>query len=298
MADLRIKIKKVYTDLNSLDVNELIKKLNNIKLEDLKNLKLNDLKSIYKNTSFPYLIGSLGFIILSYFLIYPGLSNFFKLQRKANLYENNSYQIPQLIEDRDRLLKIIDKIEAPFSILRKSVIEKNQLILINRILSEVALKSNVRILSLIQIKENPFSICQALNEEEQANLGITYMYLDNDNNNNLDPLMQEGLGYSEGLPDEQLTNFDPNNSFPPDNTPLDKLPPEEINFKNNYLEISLQAKYFNTIKFIRLLQRYKITTMPLCINIGASSYQQSQSEEPDLGNMNSKFIINIPTKEQ
>ena len=34
--------------------------------------------SIYKNKSFPYLIGSLGFIILSYLLIYPGLSNFVK----------------------------------------------------------------------------------------------------------------------------------------------------------------------------------------------------------------------------
>ena len=295
MADLRIKIKKVYTDLNSLDVNELIKKLNNIKLEDLKNLKLNDLKSIYKNTSFPYLIGSLGFIILSYFLIYPGLSNFLKLQRKANLYENNSYQIPQLTEERDRLLKIIDKTEVPFSILKKSVLEKNQLILINRVLSEVALKSNVRILSLIPIEENPFSICQALNEEEQANLGINYM--------NLDPLMQQDLGYSEELTDEEFTNFDPNNSFPPENPPPenpppDNLPPEEINFKNNYLEISLQAKYFNTIKFIRMIQRYEITTMPVCITMGVSSYQQSQSEEANTENMNSKFIINIPTQEQ
>ena len=293
MADLRIKIKKVYTDLNSFDVNELIKKLNNIKLEDLKNLKLNDLNSIYKNKYFPYLIGSLGFIILSYLLIYPSLSNFVKLQRKANLYENNSYQIPQLIEERDRLLKILDKTEAPFSILRKSVIEKNQLILINRILSEVALKSNVRILSLIPIKENPFSICQALNEEEQANLGINYMNFDNDQNNNLDPLMQEDLGYSEELPDEEFTNFDPNNSLPPEN-----LPPEEINFKNNYLEISLEAKYFNTIKFIRMLQKYEITTMPVCITMGVSSYQQSQSEEENTGNMNSKFIINIPTQEE
>ena len=293
MADLRIKIKKVYTDLNSLDVNELIKKLNNIKLEDLKNLKLNDIKSIYKNRSFPYLIGSLGFVISSYFLVFTSLSNFFELQKKADLYENNSNQIPQLIQERDQLLKLLDKIKVPFSILKKTVIDKNQLILINRILSKVALKSDVQIISLIPIKQNPLSICQALNEEEQASLGLNYMDLDNNQNNNTDSLRQEDLSYQEGLPNEQLTNFDPNNSFTQEN-----LPPEGINFKNNYLEISLQAKYFNTIKFIRQLQRYKITTMPICITIGVSSYQQSQSEEEDTGNMNSKFIINIPTQQQ
>ena len=293
MADLRIKIKKVYTDLNSLDVNELIKKLNNIKLEDLKNLKLNDIKSIYKNRSFPYLIGSLGFVISSYFLVFTSLSNFFELQKKADLYENNSNQIPQLIQERDQLLKLLDKIKVPFSILKKTVIDKNQLILINRILSKIALKSDVQIISLIPIKQNPLSICQALNEEEQASLGLNYMDLDNNQNNNTDSLRQEDLSYQEGLANEQFTNFDPNNSFPPEN-----LPPEEINFKNNYLEISLQAKYFNTIKFIRQLQRYKITTMPICITIGVSSYQQSQSEEEDTGNMNSKFIINIPTQQQ
>ena len=293
MADLRIKIKKIYTDLNSLDLNELIKKLNSIKLEDLKNLKLNDLVSIYKNKSFPFILGSLGFIISSYFLVYPSLRNFFELQRRANLYESNSNQIPQLIEERDRLIKLIDNTEVPFSTLRKTIIDKNQLILINRILSEVALKSDVQILSLIPIKEDPLSICQALNEEEQASFGITYMNLDNNQNNDTDPLMEEDLSYSEGLPNEQFTNFDPNTSFPSEN-----LAPKEINFKNNYLEISLQAKYFNTIKFIRLLQQYEITTMPVCITIGVSSYQQNQSEEEDTGNMNSKFIINIPTQEQ
>lgn len=293
MADLKIKIKKLYEDLNSFDVNELIKKLNNIKLDDLKNIKLNDLNSISKNQSFPFLIGGLSFIILSFCLIYPSLSDFFKLRRKANLYENNSYQIPQLIEDRDRLLNILNKTEVPFSNLKKTVIDNNQLILINRMISEVALKSDVKILSLIPIKEDPLSLCQALNEEEQESLGLTYMDMDKNQNNDTDPFMQEDLSYSEGFPNEQLPELDPNNSFPSNSNP-----PEEINFQNNYLELSLQAKYFNTIKFIRLLQRYEITTMPVCISIGASLNQQNQSGETTSGNMNSKFIINIPTQEQ
>ena len=293
MTDFRIKVKKIYKDLNSLDMNELIKKLNNIKLEDLKNLKLDDIKSIYKNQSIPYLIGSLGFIALSYFLIFPSLTNFLKLQRKANLYENNSYQIPQLVEERNLLLKSLDTIEPPFSILKKSVIDKNQLILVNRILSDVALKSDVEILSLIPIKQDSLSICQVFSDEEQASLGLTYMNLDIDQNLNADALMQENFASAEILPNEEFNNFDPDNPFPPEN-----IPSAELKFKNNYLEINLQAKYFNTIKFIRMLQKYEIAIKPFCISIGVSSYQQNQSSRADVGNMNSKFIINIPTQEQ
>ena len=116
-----------------------------------------------------------------------------------------------------------------------------------------------------------------------------------DNNKNTDPdyPIQEDLAYSETYPNEQLPNLDQINSMPQDSHST-----KQINFNNNYLEISLQAKYFNTIKFIKFLQRYETTIIPLCINIGTSSYQQNESEQNKNGTMNSKFIINIPTQEE
>ena len=288
MADFRIKIKKIYSDLNSVDINKLIKRLNSIKLEDLRKLNINDIKSIHKTKSFPVLLGGIGFIILSYFLSYPSLINLINLRKKADLYESHSFQLPELVSDLDQLKQKLKKIETPFLNLKESVLNKNQLILINRILSEVASKSDVQILSLIKIKDNPFAICRALNEDEQSNIGITY-----DNTSIPDSLIQDDLTYTENFPDDQLDNSEQSNFLPEENPP-----PEIINFKNNYLEISLQAKYFNTIQFIRLLQRYEITIIPVCINIGASPYQQNSEEERTNGEMNSKFIINIPTEEE
>ncbi len=289
MSNIKIKLKKIYSDLNSIDISQLLKKLNDIKLEDIQNFKLDDLKSIHKNKSFPFLIGGLSFLLFSYLFLYPSIANLIKLNRKANLYEDHFNQIADLTIERDKLVKLIKKIETPFSSLKETILEKNQLILINRIISDVALKSDVEILSLMKINEDPFSICRALNEDEQNTLGLTYNNLDNNNNF----IMTEDQNYSNEYNNDGFSNSEEANSFPQDN-----LPPKELNFINNYLEISLKSEYFNTIKFIRLLQSYKITIIPTCINIGASSYQGSESESSKQGYMNSKFIINIPTKEQ
>ena len=167
-----------------------------------------------------------------------------------------------------------------------------KLILINRILSDVSLKADVQILSLMKIKEDPYSICRALNQDEQSNIGLNYMNIDSDIND-VNTLIQEDLNFPESYSDEKQVNTDQNNSFL-----IEDPTTKKVEFKNNYLEIGLQGEYFNTINFIRLLQNYEITIMPVCINIGSSSYQQSMSEQKTKGTMNSKFIINIPTEKE
>ena len=52
------------------------------------------------------------------------------------------------------------------------------------------------------------------------------------------------------------------------------------------------------IWIVILFKSLSLHNLPRFLKFDLSSYQQSQSEEEDTGNMNSKFIINIPTQQQ
>ena len=95
------------------------------------------------------------------------------------------------------------------------------------------------------------------------------------------------------------------NQFKPSNKRLRNIfsiPVNEIdtNFTSNFYLLTLEATYLNSMKFIRNLQDYKVSIIPICFEPkGLLSNQNSQRNSfmsENKNKLNIRIIINVPTE--
>ena len=151
--NFKSKIIKIYQDLNNIDLNQLLSKLKEIKLEDLNKFELKDLFFIIKNSkSTKYVLSTFIFIFLIFLIINPSLKELnskFKLSRK---FIKEKKELPSLKEDLLNIKNKYKMISNSVEELNKSIILKDDLIFLSNLLDELSKNTSVRIDLLSPIK--------------------------------------------------------------------------------------------------------------------------------------------------
>tara|TARA_B100000965_G_scaffold403731_1_gene432626 strand:- start:2481 stop:3347 length:867 start_codon:yes stop_codon:yes gene_type:complete len=156
--------------LNEIDINTLIESLNNIKLEDLKKIDFNDLtKKIKKSDFFKPTIGLFGGSLLFVFLLIPAFEQLIDSFAKSKNYQDQSNS---LVSQRLRIKQLEAKIKKSkllISDINESIISKDDIIFISKLINQTALKSNVNIISIIPVNSARSSkLCREANQSRKS----------------------------------------------------------------------------------------------------------------------------------
>tara|TARA_Y100001968_G_scaffold126696_1_gene115655 strand:- start:705 stop:1568 length:864 start_codon:yes stop_codon:yes gene_type:complete len=152
--------------LNEIDINSLIASLNKIKLDDLKKINTKDLiRKIRESEAFNPTIGLLGGSLLFIFLLIPSFEQLISSYVKSKQYQDESNSLPS---QRIKIKKLDSKLKKSnlfVSEIKKSIISKDSIIFISKLINETALKSNVNIISIIPVEEaRSATLCRQSNQ--------------------------------------------------------------------------------------------------------------------------------------
>ena len=75
----------------------------------------------------------------------------------------------------------------------------------------------------------------------------------------------------------------------------------DAQFTSNFYQINIEATYLNSLNFIRNLQDYKVSIIPICFEpkgllLNRNSQISNLSETEIRNKLNIRFIINVPTE--
>ncbi len=151
--------------LNEIDINSLIASLNNINLADLKKIDIKDL--LRKINKSPFLKPAIGFIGASLwfgFLLVPSFDNLISSFNKSRRYQMESNSLASQKLKLKNLEKKNTKSSLLLSELKESIIGKNDIIFVSKLINQTALKSNVNIISIIPVDiANSAKLCKVAN---------------------------------------------------------------------------------------------------------------------------------------
>ena len=152
--------------LNEIDINSLIASLNKINLDDLKKINTKDLiRKARKSKTFNPTIGLLGGAFLFIFLLIPSFEQLISSYKKSKQYQDESNSLPS---QRIKIKKLDSKLKKSnlfVSEINKSIISKDSIIFISKLINETALKSNVNIISIIPVVEaRSATLCRQSNQ--------------------------------------------------------------------------------------------------------------------------------------
>tara|TARA_Y100001968_G_C19326484_1_gene702021 strand:+ start:294 stop:1151 length:858 start_codon:yes stop_codon:yes gene_type:complete len=139
--------------LNEIDVNSLIASLNNIDFKDLKKIDFKDLsRKIRRSDLFKPALGLFGGSLLFVFLLIPSFEQLISSFEKSKRYQEESNSLlSQRLKIKQLELKL-KKSNLLLSEIDKSIISKDNIIFISKLINETALKSNVNIVSISPVE--------------------------------------------------------------------------------------------------------------------------------------------------
>ena len=75
----------------------------------------------------------------------------------------------------------------------------------------------------------------------------------------------------------------------------------DAQFTSNFYQINIEATYLNSLNFIRNLQDYKVSIIPICFEpkgllLNRNSQISNSSGSRIRNKLNIRFIINVPTE--
>ena len=113
------------------------------------------------------------------------------------------------------------------------------------------------------------------------------------------------MGINQNLKESQSIPID-HKQFKPSNKRLRNLfslPINELDtqFTSNFYQINLEATYLKSLDFIRNLQDYKVSIIPICFEpkgliLNQNSQIRNLSGSKVRNKLNIRFIINVPTE--
>ncbi len=152
------RFKKIYNDLNNVDIKILIEKLKDIKVEDLKNINSKDiLIKAYPYTKYTF---SFIFIILFISLIFtPSIKSFNEKYKLSIQYRKESTDLQRLKDDFFNVKNKYKKASLIMNRIKASIIQKEKLIFLTNLFDELSKATSVRIDLLSPVDRNNSNIC-------------------------------------------------------------------------------------------------------------------------------------------
>ena len=299
MVDNNQSINEFIKKLKTIDIGELLEKAQTIKIEDLRSVKWKD---IYKSKLFFPLIGILLAIGSSIWIFLPAYRKTNSIRIEAKLYRNETIQLDSLNQSLKNSLLIKKNIKEKSDELNSYIIDKNSLINIPRLLNDSAVRAKINLIEIRPISKD--SVSCFYSDEQRGNINSFQRNLTRNNQStsgNIFPELEINQSGKEG----QSIPID-YKQFKPSNKRLRNLfslPINEIDaeFTSNFYQINLEATYLNSLNFIRNLQDYKVSIIPICFEpkgllLNRNSQISNSSGTKIRNKLNIRFIINVPTE--
>ena len=298
MIDNNLSITEFIKKLKSIDIGELLEKAQTIKVEDLRTLKWKD---IYNSKLFFPTIGLILATSSTIFIFIPTYRRTEAIRIKSKLYINESKQLVSLEKNLNNSLLIKDKISDKVKKLTSYLINKNDLIKIPRILNQSAEISNVNLIEIRPISKGSISCLYSEEEMENINSVRRDIRINTPINRNVFPELDT---YEDFKGDKSIPIN--HSQFKPSKKRLKNLFTKnikdvDIQFKSNYFLLNLESSYLDSIKFIKSLQEYKISIIPICFEPKGLILNQNSQLNNSTGSiiknkLNIRLIINVPTE--
>ena len=156
--------------LNEIDINALIASLNNVNFKDLKKIDIKDLtRKIRKSDLFNPAIGLLGGSLLFIFLLIPSFEQLMSSFEKSRKYQNELNSLPSQRLKIKKLDSKLKKSNLLLSEIDKSIISKDYIIFISKLINDTSLKSNVNIISIKPVEAaRSAKLCRASNKTKKS----------------------------------------------------------------------------------------------------------------------------------
>ncbi len=263
MNKIKTRLSSLIQKISNINYRQIIESAQNTNVEDLFTLSPEHIISYLRKPSSFWIYGLSSAALLSGILLMPSYNRFRTNTELSRLYEINTSNLPKLSQKLIELKKITKNINSAYSSLQATVLDKDQLILLTKIVNQTALRSRVEIISFSPKENNPTISCNLLSSKEVQDLIPS--------------------------PNEQVAEDISNNYFPTYNNTND--------FSANFYELSLHGDYLNIVDFIKFIQYYDLTIVPVCFRtnqIASNSFNNNLITSTD-GIVDANLIINIPT---
>ena len=156
--------------LNEIDINSLTSSIQKINLKDLKKIDIKELfTKIRKSTIFKPSIGLLTASVLFVTLLLPSFEELISKYNKARKYQVASNKISITTNKLKKLNKKIEKSKLVMSEINDSIVNKNDIIFISKLINETAIKTDVEIISILPIDEaKSAKLCGQSNKKKSS----------------------------------------------------------------------------------------------------------------------------------
>ena len=299
MVDNNQSINEFIKKLKTIDIGELLEKAQTIKIEDLRAVKWKD---VYNSKLFFPILGTLLAIVSSIWIFLPAYRKTNSIRIEAKLYRNETIQLDSLNQILKKSLLIKKNIKEKSDELNSFIIDKNSLINIPRLLNDSALRAKIDLIEIRPISKD--SVSCFYSDEQRGNINSFQRNLTSNNPSTSENIFPE-LEINKSLKESQSIPIDPK-QFKPSNKRLRNLfsfPINEIDtqFTSNFYQINLEATYLKSLNFIRNLQDYKVSIIPVCFEpkgllLNRNSQISNSSGTRIRNKLNIRFIINVPTE--
>ena len=184
--------------------------------------------------------------------------------------------------------------------LNSYIVDKNGLINIPRLLNDSAVRAKINIMEIRPISKD--SISCFYSDEQRGNINSFQRNLAKNNRStsgNMFPELEINQNENQSIPIDYK-------QFKPSNKRLKNLFSFPINtidsqFTSNFYQINLEATYLKSLNFIRNLQDYKVSIIPICFEpkgllLNRNSQISNSTGTKNRNKLNIRFIINVPTE--
>ena len=299
MVENNQSINEFIKKLKTIDIGELLEKAQTIKIEDLRSVKWKD---IYKSKLFFPLIGTLLAISSSIWIFLPAYRKTNLIRIESKLYRNETNQLDSLNQILNNSLLIRKKIKEKSEELNSYITDKNNLINIPRLINDSAVLAKINLIEIRPISKDAVSCFYGDQQREDINSFQRNSRRNNQSTSqNIFPELEINQnGIESGSVPIDYEQFKPSNKRLRN---IFSLPINEIDsqFTSNFYQITLEETYLKSLNFIRNLQEYKVSIIPICFEpkglLLNQNYQIANPSGSRIKNkLNIRFIINVPTR--
>lgn len=285
----QVDVGKSISKLNEIDVGQAFKRLNEIKIEDLRKLSFADVSSglnpLVLSISGGVLIGGAGF----YFLTFPAIQAWSQNRESLQQYQQESAELPVLRSRLDRLLQKQEQVQRSFDVVKGFVSEESVDLFTSKFFTETARRSSVKLLDITPLAlSDPFTC--GLPEQVPAAAALPPPPSGETPPQELPP----------GQPPADAQPAPPAASEGPPESPLTKA------FSVTRFKLVLRGDYLNVIAYLRYLNDYQQSIVPLCFQSMAYQEPPEPPSGPDApeapqpqvpqyrGRVQADLVVDIP----
>ncbi len=229
----KLSIQSIIKKLNNIDVNALMTSLQQFNIEDIKKIDISQLiRKTKRSPKFRPAIGILSASLLFTFLLFPSIGRLRSKFSKSKQYQFESNNLELIKKELEDGGKRMEKLSVQMSTINNSILKKDKLIFISKLLNETARKSNVEISSFV-----PIEIAKSSKLCKLSNPGIS---------------SKKSKRKSRSRKGR-------------------KSSARKGSFEANLYEVNLNSDYLNMMEFINIIQYYDVTIIPYCLEVTAQT---------------------------